>query len=468
MNDVTLPAEPQKLDDFLGVVPARPSRKWAIRGVAGLVLVIGLLLLARCFAGEDAVKYSTQPATRGDLTVTVSATGNLQPTVQVEVGSELSGLITDVYVDNNDRVTKGQVLARLDTSRPNDTVRQSEAGLQSAQAQVAQAQAAAQLARANLARLEEVSRLSGGRVPAKTEMDNARSQLAQANAGVRTAQASVAQARAQLSSDRTQLSKTAIVSPVNGVVLSRQVEPGQTVAASLNAPVLFQIAEDLSQMKLEVKVDEADVGQVKEGQDATFQVDAFPGRTFPAKVIRVDVGANASSSGTTSASTASASTVVAYTAALTVSNPELVLRPGMTATADIVTITKKNILLVPNAALRFKPAAAAASGGGITSAIVPGPRRRSSGTRSATIARGGQQTVYIQDETGEPTPIQITTGDSDGSVTEVTGGDLKPGMVVITGQLAGDKGNSSGGSGGGSGQRRRSGGGQGSGQGGGQ
>ena len=454
----------QSVDEFLGVKPQPKWRKWAIRGAIGVVLLVALLLLARCFGGDDAPRYASQKAENGDLTVTVSATGNLQPTVQVEVGSELSGLITNVYVDNNDRVKKGQVLAQLDLARLDDAITQSRAQVQSGQAQVAQAQASAQLARANLARLEEVSRLSGGRVPAKTELDNARAQVAQANASVRTGQAAVAQANAALSSNQTQRSRAFIVSPVNGVVLSRQIEPGQTVAASFNAPVLFQIAEDLSQMELEVKVDEADVGQVKEGQDANFAVDAFPGRSFPAKVTRVDVGANASdSTSSSSTSTSSTSTVVAYTAALSVSNPDLLLRPGMTATADIVTVTKKNILLVPNAALRFRPAAgdgaAAGGGGGITSAIMPRRPRggRSSGAeRSATVGRGAQQTIYVKGEDGQPRAIKVTTGDTNGAVTEVTGGELKPGMEVITGQLAaGAEAPAAGGQGGG----RRSGGG---------
>jgi HlyD family secretion protein len=332
-------------------------------------------------------------------------------------------------------VAKGQVLAQLDTSRLQDTIAQSRAALASARAGVAQAQATAQQSRANLARLQEVYRLSGGKVPSATELDTGKADYARAMAAVRTAEASVAQARAQLSSDQTQFSKASIRSPVNGVVLSRQVEPGQTVAASLNAPVLFQIAEDLSRMWLEVKVDEADVGQVGDGQRATFQVDAFPGRTFPATVERIDVGANASSTTTTSSS--SANTVVAYTARLTVSNPQELLRPGMTATADIVTSEKKNVLLVPNAALRFSPDRQARSGqsGGVTSVLMP-PRRgnRNRGDREVTIGRGSRQTVYVMGEDGKAKPIQVTVGETNGSQTEVLGKGLRPGMEVIVGR----------------------------------
>jgi HlyD family secretion protein len=440
-QQTTNPHVGPNLDEFLGAPP--PSKqarylKWG--GIAAGVILL-LWIATRFFGGStEAGSFATRPLERGNLRVSVSATGNLQPTNQVEVGSELSGLITQVSVDNNDRVAKGQILARLDTSRLEDVINQSRAALASAQASVAQAQATAQQNRASFARLQEVYRLSGGKVPSATELDTGRADYARAVAGVRLAEASVAQARAQLSSDQTQFSKASIRSPVNGVVLSRQVEPGQTVAASLNAPVLFQIAEDLSRMWLEVKVDEADVGQVKEGQRATFQVDAFPGRTFPAIVERVDVGANASSTtGTSSSSSAasSANTVVAYTARLTVSNPQELLRPGMTATADIVTSEKQNVLLVPNAALRFSPdqKARSSQSGGVTSVLMP-PRRgnRNRGNREVSIGRGSRQTIYVVGEDGKPKALQVTVGETNGSQTEVMGKGLAPGMEVIVGR----------------------------------
>jgi HlyD family secretion protein len=445
------PASPN-LDEFLGA-PARPL--WQRRGamIAGLVLlVLAILLLSRCFAGTADAGYATEEVRRGDLTVTISATGNLLPTNQVEIGSEQSGLITDVYVDNNDQVTKGQPLARLDTSRLRDTIIQNEAALAAAQAQVAQANATAVQARANLARLEQVWRVSGHKVPSLVELDTGRAENQRAIAGVRAAQAQVTEARAVLSSSQTNLSKATIYSPVTGVVLSRQVDPGQTVAASLSAPVLFVIAEDLGNMKLEVKVDEADVGQVKAGQRATFTVDAFPGRSFPAQILRVDVGANASGSGASSSSSGTASTVVAYTAVLSVQNPQMILRPGMTATAEIVTSERSKVLLVPNAALRYSPereaAQAARQGsGGVTKVLVPqrgGRGGRGGGAqRQISIGRGSQQTLYVQGEDGEPRPIRVTVGETNGSETEVTGNQLREGMKVITGRLAGGQSSSS-------------------------
>ncbi len=432
------------LDEFLGARPQKPWRKWVVRGAVGLALLILILLLARCFSGDDKPNFATREVRRGDLTVTVSATGNLKPINQVDVGSEQSGKITRVYVDVNDRVTKGQRLAELDTRRLEDSVTQSRAQVAASQASVTQAQAQVALAKATLDRQLNVFRLSGGRVPAKTELDAARADYQSALGNLRAQQAQVSVSRAQLATAQTNLSIAQIVSPVTGVVLSRDIEPGQTVAASFNAPVLFTIAEDLTKMEVEVAVDEADVGQVKEGQAATFAVDAFPGKSFPARVTRVNVGSNASSSSSSSSSSGSSTaasttgTVVAYTAVLAVDNKDETLRPGMTATADIVTQQLSNVLLVPNAALRFKPSTGAGQGGGITSQIVPGPRRfrRGGANRQVSFGIGSSQTVYVVGEDGNPKAVQVTVGASDGARTAITGGGLKPGMRVITGQLA--------------------------------
>lgn len=459
MNDQTSPAtvsndaspDKDRLEVFLGAPAAKPWYKRPLYLVGIAVLIAALLLLTRCFGGVGEGGYATEAVRRGGLTVAISATGNLQPTNEVQVGSEQSGLVTQVYVDNNDRVTQGQPLARLDTSRLQDTIVQAQAGLASAQAQVATAQASAAQARANLARQEEVFRLSNGRVPSRTELDAARAENLRAVAGVRAAQAQVSQAGAQLSSAQTNLSKATIYSPVTGVVLSRQVDPGQTVAASFQAPVLFTIAEDLSAMQLEVRVDEADVGQVRAGQRATFTVDAYPGRSFPATVTRVDVGANASgatTSGSSASTAAGTGSVIAYTAELAVQNPELILRPGMTATAEIVTTERRNVLLVPNAALRWSPErdAAAQRGqqGGITSVLVPrrgrGGRRGGAGggrpERQVSIGRGSRQTVHVLGPDGNPTPVRVVVGESNGSETEIVGGDLREGQEVITARLA--------------------------------
>ncbi len=461
MADATQP----NIDEFLGANERprwqrtlnKPWVKWPLIAV-GVILLI--LLAMRLFGAEPQTGYATEDVANGNLTVTVSATGKLAPTEQVQVGSELSGLVTQVLVDVNDRVTAGQALALIDPSQLDDQIRQGQAQVNANQAQVAQAQATLSESRAQLARFEEVSRLSGGRVPAQTELEAARAEVARANAALRVAQANVTAAQAALNSNQTQRSRAVIRSPVNGVVLARQIDAGQTVAASFNTPTLFVIAQDLSQMQLEVAIDEADVGQVDQGQRATFTVDAFPGQTFPAQITRVDVGSNLSAQAASSSSTSSTGTsatanqVVSYAAELSVANPEQRLRPGMTATAEIVTIEKRGVLLVPNAALRFTPQAAGAEeakgGGGMAGALIPRGRRGGRGDRekSATVGRGAQQTVYILGADGQPEPVQITTGDTNGIVTEVTGGNLRPGAKIITGQFSGEGGNTKAGSGG--------------------
>ena len=400
-----------------------------------VVVVLGLLV-ARCFAPAPPPSYATQPVVRDELKVTVSATGKLAPTNQVTVGSELSGLVERVLVDVNDRVTKGQPLAVLDTSRLDDAITQSQATLNANVAAVAQAQATLQEAQAQLGRLREVHRLSEGRVPSETEMASAEAAVARATANVRAAQANVVSARASLSSNQTQRYKAVIRSPVNGVVLARQIDEGQTVAASFNTPTLFVIAEDLSRMQLEVAVDEADVGEVEAGQSAPFTVDAFPGRTFPATIERVDLGSNLSAqTSTASTATASTSQVVSYAATLDVANPDLLLRPGMTATATINVDERERALLVPNGALRFKPASGEARSGGGGGF---GPRRFGGGgqEQEKSIGAGSRQTIYVLGEDGKPQPVQVVTGASDGSRTEVRGQGIREGMQVIVGVRA--------------------------------
>ncbi len=420
------------LDDFLGQKRSKRSRlvKWG--GIAVGVLVL-LLILARCFAPPKPIAFATSPITRGDLTVTIAATGNLTPTKQVNVGSEISGLVQKVYFQNNDRVTKGQPLASLDLSLLQASLAQTQAALQVATATVAQNRATALQTKAQLARYEQVFKESGGKVPSQTELDTARADYARATANVAAAEAQVAQQRANLSTSKTNLSKGTIYAPVTGVVLSRQVEPGQTVAASFNVATLFTIAEDLSRMKLEVKVDEADVGELRQGAPATFTVDAYPGRVFPATVTRVDLGANATpqvnSAGTTATTT---STVVAYTAVLSVANGDLLLKPGMTATATITVAHKANVLLAPNAALRFNPKAPAPG----APRVVIGVQRANNGSQTADFGRGARRQIWVPGPKGKPPqPISVTTGDTDGSMTEVSGPGVQPGLKVITGQL---------------------------------
>jgi HlyD family secretion protein len=411
---------------ILGVEGGARRRYVRWPALAALVLVLALGAAAAYFflgGGDDpsAMRFVTEEVRRGDLVATVSATGRLQPTNQVDIGSELSGTVAQVLVDENDRVSKGDVLATLDLSRLQDQVAKSRAALAAAQAQLAQMQATEAEARANLQRLRQVAELSGGKVPSRAEMEAGEAAVKRAVANAANARAAIAQAEAQLKSDQTNLTKATIRSPINGVVLTRKVEPGQTVAASLQAPVLFTIAEDLAQMTLEVDVDEADVGRVREGQAATFNVDAYAERRYPSKVTRVGFGSQVKEN------------VVSYLTVLSVDNADLSLRPGMTGTAEIVTTRRENVLLVPNAALRFTPAAQAPaqkSAGGFLTRMMPRPPRQAPRAPQAS-AKSAAQRVWVLAE-GAPAPVEIKVGPSDGRVTEVTGGDVREGTQVIT------------------------------------
>lgn len=369
----------------------------------------------------------TENAVRGDLTVRVSANGTLQPTNKIDVGSEVSGLIEAVLVQENERVRTRQVLARLDVTKLTADVVNARAALSSAEAKVLQSQATVKESGASLARLRAVSELSGGKVPAKAEMESAEAAAARATADEASARAAVEQARANLRSAETTLSKAQIRSPVDGVVLARKIEPGQTVAASFSTPVLFTLAEDLSKMQLQVDVDEADVGQVRAGQTASFHVDAYPAREFPATITRVAFGSQTKDG------------VVSYKTTLKVDNRDLTLRPGMTASAEITTVERKGVLLVPNAALRFVPEAASEkpnrAGGGIASSLLPGPSDASK--PAAVKSKGRAQRVY-ELQNGALRPVAVTVGASDGSVTEVTGG-LGDGAAVAVESGGGER-----------------------------
>ncbi len=402
----------------------RRRRRWIALVGGGLVAVAAFFVL-RSDEAKAPFRYETTAASRGDLVVSVSATGTLAPTDQVDVGSELSGLIESVHVDDNDRVVTGQMLARLDVSRLEDQIVRSEAALASAQARVKQAEATITEVRANLSRLHTVAKLSGGKVPSQAELESAEASLVRAQADAVAAQAVVREAEAALRSDRTNLEKASIRSPIDGIVLARSVEPGQTVAASFSTPVLFTIAQDLSRMELQVAVDEADVGQVREGQEATFNVDAYPNRRYPARIERVGYGSQTTDG------------VVSYKTILAVDNADLSLRPGMTATAAIITARRSDALLIPNGALRFTPPSQETTNApsrGIVASLIPRAPVQPPRKRTATPTTPERQVWVLRD--GQPVEVGITIGVSDGNMTEVVGGALEAGTPVIVDAVA--------------------------------
>jgi len=382
---------------------------------------------------SSAPKYTLEKVTRGDVALTITTTGTLEPTNQVTIGSEVSGTVAEVYVDLNDRVTKGQALAKLDPIKLNQQAEQNRASLRAAEAQVSQSEASLKEAEANLKRAQQLHEASGGRTPSQADIDATVASLNRTQANLLSAEASVAQNQAALISAENDLRLTILTSPVNGVILTRSVEPGQTVVAQFTAPELFIIAEDLSSMLLTVAVAEADIGRVDEGQNANFTVDAWPKRTFTAKVQTVSYGSEITDN------------VVTYDTELEVSNEDLSLRPGMTATATIAVAESKDVLLVPNAALRFNPRLAMAAAApakeretSLLDSLTPKrPRGGNSGGRKRAAGEsqkdGGEkpELVWVLTE-GEPTPIRVESGISNGRFTEVSGPGLSEDMEIIT------------------------------------
>jgi HlyD family secretion protein len=324
--------------------PARaarnPTRRWPWL-LAVLLLPVAALWFFSHRGGAEAGSYRTEPVERGEIRTAISATGTLSATATVDVGTQVSGTLATVDVDFNDHVRAGQVIARLDPSTLQARLDQAAATLSSSQAGLGEAQATAKNAEADYKRNAE---LAQKQLIARTDADAALAARDQARARIASAQAQVRQQQASVNSARLDLEKSVIRSPVDGVVLERAVEPGQTVAASLQTPTLFKIAGDLSKMEIVLAIDEADIGQVKVGQQARFTVDAFPERNFRGRVTQLRLAAT------------NTANVITYPVVVSVDNPDQLLLPGMTANAEIEISRKQDVLSVPNSALRFRPA----------------------------------------------------------------------------------------------------------------
>jgi HlyD family secretion protein len=436
-------------------------RSHALIGVAVAVLAVGAGLVLRGRAAE--IRYVTATVDRGDVLDVVGATGTLQAVTTVQVGSQVSGTIQSLYADFNSTVRKGQVLARLDPSLLQARLGQVQAGLASAQANVERSRATLEDARQKLARAQQLS--SEGLVP-QADLESARATHAEAAAQLKASQAAVTQAAANVRQAQVDMTHTVIAAPIDGVVIARNVDVGQTVAASLQAPVLFVIANDLSRLQVSASIDEADVGRVRAGQEATFRVDAFPNEVFTGRVEQVRL------------QPITLQNVVTYTTIIGVDNPGQRLMPGMTATVSVVVDRRDDVLRIPASALRFRPegfdagavrpgrtgAAAGAAAGRPASGLAPGRppgeggtpgggRRRGARRGDASpaaadaspaaadasappTARGGgpgrPALVFVLDATGEPQPVRIRPGITDGQFVEVVAG-LTEGQAVVTG-----------------------------------
>ena len=412
---------------------------------------------------QTGIQFRTATVSHGDINVTISATGNPNAVVTVQVGSQVSGIILALYADFNTKVTKGQLIARIDPAPFQAKVDQAQANVDSARAAVANAEAGVQKAHAGLqaayaavagakanvvkaqvtaeddkVKVDRRVVLVGQNADAQEDLDTAQAtykaavadqaafaaQQRTAEDNVKVAQADLKVANTQLTANQAQvkqfeaalqsaqldLDHTKITAPVDGVVVSRNVDVGQTVAASLAAPTLFLIAQDLTKMQVDTNVSEADVGRVRVGQPATFTVDAYPGRVFKGTVTSIRQAP------------INVQNVITYDAVVGVSNPDLKLFPGMTANVKILVNQRPNVLKVPNAALRYHPASE-----------VPAP---AAGAKSARKVIAPEQAVWVLDENNKPRRVVVSTGESDGTYTEVTSGDLKDGDRVILAALA--------------------------------
>lgn len=399
------PPTAREIEDALGLSRSAKRGRSLKRAFWLLALAVIVCAAAYYWFGtgntQNAIVYETRPAAIQDVVVTVAATGTIEPITQVDVGTQLSGVIKDVRVDENTLVKKGDVLAILDAGRLSAQRASTAAKLKMAEAALNETRATLEEQNQTLDRQKGL----GIRGVASTQtVESAVATAARAQAAMQSAAAQVDATKADLAVIDSDLANTTIVAPIDGIVLKRQVEPGQTVAASLQAPVLFQIAEDLRRIQLKANVDEADMGQVKQGQDALFSVDAYRDRKFPAKIERLSYAPQ------------TVDGVVTYTSVLSAANEDLALRPGMTATAYITVANYAQKLVVPNEALRFKPPERAAQKSFSISSLFL-PRMPRGGQTKTDPANDGVRKIYVL-RGAEAVAVDIKTGASDGKVTD--------------------------------------------------
>lgn len=374
-------------------------KKIIIAAVILIAVGTGLFFVFR--SDKNGPKYVTDKITRGDIKATVSATGTVNAVTTVQVGTQVSGTIKQLFADYNSPVRKGQLLAQIDPAIFEAQVGQAQANLMSAKAGLEKTQVALRDAKTTY---ERSKTLFAKNFIARSDLDTAETNYLSALSQIKVAEAQIQQTKAALDSASINLKYTQIISPVNGTVISRNVDIGQTVAASFQTPTLFTIAQDLTKMQIDTSVDEADIGKIKVGQHAPFTVDAYPELTFPGKV---SVVRNAP---------ITVANVVTYNAVITVDNTDMKLKPGMTANVSIETAMVHGSLRVPNAALRFKPSATGKAG-------------VSNAEQKGTKAAKGPAVWILENK--KPKNVKITTGISDGSFTEVTSGNLNEGQQII-------------------------------------
>ena len=398
-------------DMYDSLRPKRTKRNIII--TASVIAVIVLIILYNIFKDNGPeFLYTTVKGENGNVASLVSATGKISATNEVLIGSQVSGTISAVFVEENDNVKKGDVLAIINPDTINQTIARYEAQLNSAKASLNSSKVQYNNKLINYNRLSEVYKVTGGKSPSKTELDNAQMELSTAKADVQVKEASIKEVETNLNSAKIDLKNSIITSPIDGVVLTRSIDAGQTVAASFSTPELFVIAENLEKMKLIVNVSEADVGKVKENQKVKFTVDTFPDDTFTSTIYRVNKGA-----------TESDDSIVSYETTIYVDNKDLKLRSGMSATADIETDSAQNVMLIPVSALFFQPLSLSLTDVEKRPAMLRGPpsHRAKASKEVQTDISSKNATIYVL-VNGLPEARHIVTGVSDGKNIQVISG----------------------------------------------
>ncbi|MCT7646632.1 efflux RND transporter periplasmic adaptor subunit [Aliarcobacter butzleri] len=401
----------------------RINRKFIYIAIA-IVSFLAIVLFF-IFNGNDKsnkIEYITKKVTQGDLSVVVSTTGNLNPTNSVEIGIEVSGTLKEIFVDFNDEVKAGQILAKIDTVKLQSQVDSSTAALAIAVANQKESQVLLNNKKTLYDRTLNMYKNSGGKYPSKNELDDTRFSYEAAIESLEAAKAKVLQAQSNLKTDKQNLEKASVKSSIDGIVLNREVEVGQTLAATMSAPKLFTIAKDLTNMDLIVSIDEADVADIKKDLPVTFTVDAYPNKVFNGKVKQVRLNP------------VDTNGVVTYETVVSVDNEDLLLKPGMTATAKIITKESKNKLLIPNGALRFKPKMQEQKNGGVN---LVGPNMNRPANVARDLSKKELSPIFIL-ENNQPKRVMVKVLDSDGKLTSIESEELKVNDEVIISQKSDD------------------------------
>ncbi|MCT7569990.1 efflux RND transporter periplasmic adaptor subunit [Aliarcobacter butzleri] len=401
----------------------RINRKFIYIAIA-IVSFLAIVLFF-IFNGNDKsnkIEYITKKVTQGDLSVVVSTTGNLNPTNSVEIGIEVSGTLKEIFVDFNDEVKAGQILAKIDTVKLQSQVDSSTAALAIAVANQKESQVLLNNKKTLYDRTLNMYKNSGGKYPSKNELDDTRFSYEAAIESLEAAKAKVLQSQSNLKTDKQNLEKASVKSSIDGIVLNREVEVGQTLAATMSAPKLFTIAKDLTNMDLIVSIDEADVADIKKDLPVTFTVDAYPNKVFNGKVKQVRLNP------------VDTNGVVTYETVVSVDNEDLLLKPGMTATAKIITKESKNKLLIPNGALRFKPKMQEQKNGGVN---LVGPNMNRPANVARDLSKKELSPIFIL-ENNQPKRVMVKVLDSDGKLTSIESEELKVDDEVIISQKSDD------------------------------